>query len=115
MSRDEMLLRFGCGGDLMAGVDQFLLCGVAAEAEANRRARLAIVESKRAQHVARPPRTARAGAPQRERNSAQIGEQSRGVDTVAANVEVALVAALDAAVDDPVRTERLDRRRPKAL
>src|SRR5438067_193884 len=115
MSRDEMLLRFRSGRDLVTCVAQFLHLGVAAEAQADRRARLAVVESESAQHVARPPRTARAGGTQRERDAAKVGEQARGVHTIAADVEIALIPALHIAVDRPGRAKRLQRRSPKPL
>ena len=56
-----MLLRFRRSCDLVTGVGQLVHLGVAAEAQTDRRARLAIVEPQRAQHMARPPRAACAG------------------------------------------------------
>src|SRR4051812_40586961 len=115
MSRDEMLLRFRSGRDLVAGVAQFLHLGIAAEAEADRRTCFAVVEPERAQHMARPTRAAGAGGTQRESDSAQIGKQASGIHVIAADVEIAVIAALRAAVDRPGRAERLQRRGPKPL
>src|SRR3954452_7552212 len=110
-----MLLRLYRGDDLAAGVGQFLHLGVAAEAEADRRARLAVIEAECAQYVARPARAAGASGAQRKSDPAQVGEQARGIHTVAADVEIPLVAALNTAVDRPARAERLHRRGPEML
>src|SRR5256885_551086 len=115
MSRDEMLLRFRRGCDLVTRVGQLVHFGVAAEAQADRRARLAVVEPESAQHVTWPARTAGAGGTQRESDSAQIGEQASGIHAIAADVEIALVPALHIAVDCPGRPKRLQRRSPKPL
>src|SRR4051794_36190800 len=48
-------------GNALARVDQLLLRGVAAEAEADRRAALRIAEAERAKHMAWPARAAGAG------------------------------------------------------
>ena len=88
-------------------VAQLVLAGVAAEAEPDRGARLAVAEAERAQHVARPARAAGAGGAERESDVAQVAEQARGVEAVAADVEIAVVALLGAAVERPVRPERL--------
>src|SRR4051812_45661186 len=115
MSRDEMLLRFRRGRDLVTGVGQFLHLGIAAEAQADRRARLAVVESERAQHVARAARATGAGGTQRESDTAQIGKEPRSINVITADVEIALVPALHIAVDRPGRAERLQRRSPEPL
>src|SRR5436305_12587552 len=110
-----MLVRFRRGRDLMAGVAQILHLRVAAETQADRRARLAIIEPERAQHMAGAARAARAGGTQRECYAAKVGEQARGIDAIAADVEIALVPAIHIAVDRPGRAERLQRRSPKPL
>ena len=76
-SRGEPLLGAGGRVDAAAGVDQLFLVGVAAEAEADRRARLAVGEAERAQHMARASRSAGAGRPERESDVAQVGDQPR--------------------------------------
>src|SRR5438309_5645866 len=107
-----MLLRLHGGNDLVAGVGQFLDLSVAAEAETDRRARLAIIEVERAQHMAGPTRPAGAGGAERKCDPTEIGEQPRRVDAVAADVEIAVIAALGAAVDRPAGPERFHCRRP---
>src|SRR3982750_2890519 len=100
-----MLLRFGGGGNLSAGLIQFLQGRVAPEAQADRGARLAVIEPERPKHMARPARPAGAGAPQREGDSAKVGEQPRGVHAVASDVEVAVIALARAAVHRPALAE----------
>ena len=87
-------------------VDQLLLARVAAEAEPDRRARLAVAKAERAQHMARPPRSAGAGRAERESDVAQVGDQPRGIEPVAADVEVAAIALLGAAVERPAGPKR---------
>src|SRR5947209_12480974 len=110
-----MLLSSRRGDDLMARVGELLQLCIAAETEPDRGARFAIIETQRAQHMTRPPRAAGAGRTERKRNVPKVREQPRGVDAVAADVEIALVAALNATVDGPVRPECLHRRGPQPL
>ena len=65
--------------------------------------------------MARPARAAGACGTERESDVAQVREQARGIDAVAADVEIALVSAFRAAVDRPIAAERLHRRRPEPL
>ena len=78
--------------DPAAGRSQLLLAGIAAEAQADRRARLAIAEADRAQHMAWPARTAGAGRPERKGDVAHVGDQPRAIEAVAADVEIAAIA-----------------------
>ena len=88
---------------------QLLLAGIAAEAEADRRARLAVGQADRAQHMARPARAAGAGRAQREGDVAHVGDQPRTVEAVAADVEIAVIALVGAAVDRPSWSECCER------
>src|SRR5258708_18664796 len=65
--------------------------------------------------MARPPRATGAGAAQRKRNIAQVRNEPRRIDPVAANVEVAMVTVCSATVDDPTVPERLCCRLPQPL
>src|SRR4051794_33525989 len=99
----------------VTGVGEVLLGRVAAEAESDRRTRLTIIETQRAQHVARPPRAARAGRPERKGDVAQVGDQACSVEPFAADVEVAVETMRGAAVDRPARSKRMNRRLPQLL
>src|SRR6185295_9261900 len=65
--------------------------------------------------MARTSRAARACTAEGEGDVAQVGDQPRGIRAFAADVEVARVTMRDAAVDDPARPKRIDRRLPQFL
>src|SRR6185437_16383266 len=85
-----------------------MLGRVTAKAEADRRARLPIVETERTKHVARPSRAARAGATQRKGDIAQVGNKPRRINAFPADVEISMVAAIGAAIDYPARSKCVD-------
>src|SRR4051812_25117536 len=114
-SRDEMLLCLRCRGDQAARLGQILLGRVAAKAEPDRRSRLAIVEAERAKHMARPARAAGAGAAEGKGDASKVGEQPSRVDSVAPDVEIAVITVRGAAVDRPARSQRLGCGRPQPL
>src|SRR5689334_1047850 len=114
-SRVELLLLERSLCQAVAGIDQLGLGRVAPEAEADGGACLAIIQAQRPKHVAGPARTAGAGRAERESDVAQIGDQARCIYPFAPNVEVAGIAMLDAAVDDPAGSQRVDRRLPQPL
>src|SRR5947209_3570464 len=62
-----------------------------------------------------PSGAAGAGRTERKRDAPKVREQPCGVDAVAADVEIALVAALNATVDGPVRAKCLRGRCPQPL
>ena len=74
--------------DAAAGRGQFLFARVAPEAQADRAARLAVAQPERAQHVAWPPRPRGAGRAERESDVAQVGDQPRAVEAVAAQLRL---------------------------
>src|SRR5262245_64043520 len=87
-----------CGGKL-------LFAGIAAEAEADRRARLAIRQPNRAQHMRGATRTTGASRPQRKGDVAHVGNQSRGIQYFTAKVQIAMVATRQIAVNNPALPE----------
>ncbi len=99
-----------CRGDLLARFDQLLLRRVAAEAEADRRARL---RDSRARapggHGLAVPNRWRRRCPSEKAMSRRSAISRARVDAVAADIEIAVVAAVDAAVDGPVGSERVRR------
>src|SRR5688500_7134345 len=60
--------------------------------------------------MARSARSAGAGGAQRESNVAHIRDQPRSVEPVAAEIEVAVITMIDAAVDYPTLSECCERK-----
>ena len=83
-----------------------------AKAQADRGTGFRIRQADRTQDMAGAARAAGAGAAEAEGDVPQLGEQTRGVETVAAEVEVAVIALLGAAIDGPARAQGLERHRP---
>src|SRR5579884_3967735 len=102
-------------GDALAGVDQLVLPGIAAEAEADRRTRFTIIKAKGAKHMTRSPGTACAGASERKGDVPQVSNKPRCVNALPADVQIAVVAVRSAAVDDPAGPERIHCRLPELL
>src|SRR5688572_18212330 len=63
--------------------------------------------------MARPPGPACAGTAKAEGDIAEVGDQPCAVEVLAANVEVAVIATLAAAVDRPAWSERFQCLAPK--
>src|SRR6185437_5308455 len=99
----------------MARVDELRLRGVAAEAEADRRPCLAIVEAERAQHMARAPRSACAGASKREGDVTKIGKKPCRINAFAADIQIPVIAVTATSVDDPAGSKRVQRGLPQPL
>ena len=91
-SRVQFLLGPRVLGNCVASLNDFLLGGISPETQSNRRACLPIIETKRFEHVARPPRSACTSRTKGKGNVPQIGNKPRSIKTFSSNIEIAWIA-----------------------
>src|SRR6185369_2000324 len=109
----ELLLGMACRGNSVTSGSQLLLCRVTAKSQPERATRLPRRQAQRPEDMARPSRAAGARRSERKVDVAKVGNQSRGINAFAPDIEVAFVAVRRASVDRPALAKSFQCCRPQ--